>query len=1049
MQQEGMIRGFVQLFTTHKVAANLLMSLMILAGLMGLNKLNTQFFPEFELDVIVVQVVWPGASAEDVQDAITIPIEQQLKSVNYIRKVYADSRRGMSQIRLEVEEFADLDKVLDEVKQQVSYLSTLPEEAEEPLIQQVIRYDDIATLLVVGQTSREELRPFVRDIEDQLLRRGIRKITLKGMPEQEISIQVSVERLHELGMSLEQLATIIRSRSLDIPAGIAAKKDGSLQIRGLNQKRDVDGFLSLPIKANQNGEYLLLRDIAQVVLQEQDDQHQILYEGRPAIEVKLQRSLADDTLESADIMKKWLQEIQPQLPEGIAVIAYSERWKFLEERIQLLLNNGLGGLILVIAILFLFLNVRVAWWVAVGIPVSFLATLAVLYLIGGTINMISLFGLIMALGIIVDDAIVVGEDTLSHVQKGEPVEHAAIGGAQRMLAPVVSSSLTTIAAFLPLFMVGGTIGNILVDIPIVVTCVIAASLVESFLVLPGHLNHSFRKARKKTESPWRQRFDARFNHFRDHSFRRMVRYAVHHRAATLATALGLLVIAIGLLAGGRVKFTFFPVVDSDSLNAQVQFTAGTPPEQIYEYLDSVKRALKETEEHFGQKLVDHIVVHHHMAELDSGVNGQSLGDEYGSLTVALVPAEQRMISNSTLMAEWRQRTTEPAGLEKLVITQPRNGPPGKAIELKISGKDIDLLKQLSLQIQDRLKGYAGVSNVDDDLPFGSQQLIFSITPAGEALGLDISLVGRQLRSALEGIIIQSFYQGDDNIDVRIRLPESQRNYLSSLEQMPIILANGSSVPLSTVVSFEYRRGLDLLRRIDGELSVIVMADVDDDVSNSNQIISQLEQEILPQLRKQHPVRISYEGRAASQQETMEDMKTGLILGLSLIYIILAWVFASYRWPLAIMIAIPFGLTGAIFGHFVKGMDLTVLSLFGFFGLSGIVINDSIVLITFYQKLRSEGMKVLEAIEEAACQRLRAVLLTSLTTIAGLTPILFETSLQAKFLIPMATSLVFGLAFGTALILLVVPAVLVLIEFKSVQRENGSSTESDKAGLSEN
>ncbi|MDX1320041.1 MAG: efflux RND transporter permease subunit, partial [Oceanospirillum sp.] len=422
---------------------------------------------------------------------------------------------------------------------------------------------------------------------------------------------------------------------------------------------------------------------------------------------------------------------------------------------------------------------------------------------------------------------------------------------------------------------------------------------------------------------------------------------------------------------------------------------------------------------------------------------QSLGDEFGSLTVALIPAEERNISNAALMNEWRSRTTEPAGLEKLIITQPRNGPPGKAIELKLTGDNIAQLKQLSLQIQDRLKSYAGVSNVDDDLPFGSQQLIFSLTPAGEALGLNISQIGRQIRSALEGIVVQSFYKGDDNIDVRIQLPESQRNYLQDLQQLPLILANGSSVPLSTVVHFEYRRGLDLLRRVDGELSVIVMADVDDVISNSNLIISQLEQEILPQLRQQYPVRISYEGRAASQQETMADMKTGLILGLSLIYIILAWVFASYRWPLAIMIAIPFGLTGAIFGHFIQGMDLTVLSLFGFFGLSGIVINDSIVLITFYQKLRAEGMRVLEAIEEAACQRLRAVLLTSLTTIAGLTPILFETSLQAKFLIPMATSLVFGLAFGTVLILLVVPSVLVLIEFRSVRREQRAEQDSDQ------
>lgn len=1034
MQQQGMLRGFVQLFTTHKVAANLLMFLMILAGLMGLEKLNTQFFPDFELDVIVVQVVWSGASAEDVQDAITIPIEQQLKSVNYIRKVYADSRRGMSQIRLEVEEFADLDKVLDEVKQEVSYITTLPEESEEPLIQQVTRYDDIATLLVVGQKSREELRPFVRDIEDQLLRKGIRKITLIGMPEQEISIQVSTERLHQLGMSLEQIAAIIRARSIDIPAGIAAKKDGSIQIRGLNQQKDVDGFLTLPIKADQNGGYLLLGDIAQVVLQEQDDQHEIQYQGRPAIEVKLQRSLADDTLESAEVMKNWLQEAKGQLPEGIDIIPYNERWRFLQERIELLLNNGLGGLILVIAILFLFLNVRVAWWVAVGIPVSFLATLAVLYLVGGSINMISLFGLIMALGIIVDDAIVVGEDTLAHVQQGEAVEHAAIGGAQRMLAPVVSSSLTTIAAFLPLFMVGGVIGNILVDIPTVVTCVIAASLVESFLVLPGHLNHSFRKPGSRVESPWRKRFDAQFNAFRDHQFRNMVRFAVHHRAATLATAFGLLILAVGLLAGGRVKFTFFPAVDADAISAQVQFTTGTPPETVYQYLESLESALRQTETHFNRKLIDHVIVNHHMASLDSGVNGQSLGDEYGSLTVSLVPAEQRNISNAALMAEWRKRAAEPAGLEKLIITQPRNGPPGKAIELKLTGADITLLKQLSLEIQETLKSYTGASNIDDDLPFGSQQLIFSLTPAGKSLGLDINLIGRQIRSALEGVLVQSFYRGDDNIDVRVRLPESERNYLSNLEQLPIILGNGSSVPLSSVVHFEYRRGLDLLRRVDGELAVIVMADVDDAVSNANLIIEQLERDILPQLRQQYPVRISYEGRAASQQETMADMKTGLIIGLSLIYIILAWVFASYRWPLAIMIAIPFGLTGAIFGHFVQGMDLTVLSLFGFFGLSGIVINDSIVLITFYQKLRDQGMQVLQAIEEAACQRLRAVLLTSLTTIAGLTPILFETSLQAKFLIPMATSIVFGLAFGTALILLVVPSVLVLIEHKSVKAD---------------
>lgn len=1027
MQEYSMIRGFVRLFATHKVAANLLMFLMILAGLLGLKKLNTQFFPDFELDIITVQVTWPGASAEDVQQGITIPIEQQLKSVNYIKQVFADSRRSVSQIRLEVEEFADINQVLDEVKQQMSYLTTLPVEAEEPLIQQITRYEDVATLLVIGQSSREELRPFIQNIEDELLRLGIRKITINGLPEQEISIQISAEKLHELGMTLEQLASIIRSRSLDLPAGIAAKKDGAIQIRGLNQQRDVQGFLTLPIKANDSGEYLLLGDIAQVVMQGKKDQLEIEYEGRPAVELQLLRSTADDTLTSANIMNQWLEQVQPTLPQGIDIITYNERWKFLRDRIQLLLNNGLGGLILVIAILFLFLNVRVAWWVAVGIPVSFLATLAIMQLIGGSINMISLFGLIMALGIIVDDAIVVGEDTLAHVQQGEDPQHAAIGGAQRMLAPVVSSSLTTIAAFLPLFLVGGTIGNILVDIPTVVTCVIIASLVESFLILPGHLTHSFSKAKGAQEGKLRIWFDRKFNHFRDHSFRKTVRFAVRHRASTLASAFALLILAIGLLAGGRVKFTFFPAVDSDALNAQVQFAAGTPADTVTDFLHQITADLKQAEKEHGQPLVEHIVINHHQAALGAGIGGTSSGDEFGSLTIALKPAEERNLKNATLIALWREQIEEPAGLEKLIISQPRAGPPGKPIEVKLAGNDIEQLKALSLQIQDNLKSYSGVSNIDDDLPFGKQQLIFSLTPTGQAIGLTLSQVGRQLRHALEGIEVQSFYLNDESIDVNLQLPDQQKDYLSNLEQLPIILTNGDTIPLTTVVSFESRRGLDLLRRVDGELSVIVSADVDDAITNANLIIEKLETGVLQEIRQSYPVRISYEGRAASQQETMADMKTGLLLGLSLIYIILAWVFSSYRWPFAIMIAIPFGLTGAIFGHFLLGMDLTILSLFGFFGLSGIVINDSIVLITFYQKMRDKGLDVLSAIEEAACQRLRAVLLTSLTTIAGLTPILFETSLQAKFLIPMATAIVFGLAFGTVLILLVVPSVLVMIE----------------------
>ncbi len=1025
----GPLQNLTALFASHRVAANLLMVLMILAGIWGLKKLNTQFFPSFELDVITVQVTWRGAAAEDIERSLILPLEEALRSLTGIDRLFASASQGLASIRLELEERSDVDNLLDEVKQKIdSARRELPADIEEPLVQKVTRYEPIASLLITGRhSSAQELRPLARRFEQELLALGVSKIDFKGLPAQEIAIALPAARLHELGMTMDEVARNIRLDSLDLPAGTAAKADGSRQLRSLSQQRDVEGFRQLPLLTDRDGRLLRLGDVAAISLRQRDGQVELLYRDQPAVMLTLLRTEAEDALGAAAILNRWLAQATPQLPPELQLITFDEHWQPIRDRINLLLKNGLSGLVLVILILFLFLNARVAFWVTVGIPVSFLATLAVLYGIGGSINMISLFGLIMALGIIVDDAIVVGEDTLTHVQQGEPGLQAAIGGAHRMLAPVLASSLTTIAAFLPLLLVGGLIGNILIDIPTVVICVILASLVECFLILPGHLHHSIRRAADLHPSRLRLRLEGGFNHFRDHPFRRLVTLAIRFRWATIALALALLILAAGLLAGGRIKFTFFPAVERDLISANVQFTAGTHSATVSRFLGQLEQGLLAAEAELGGNLVKVAFQQQRTANFSRTSAEGSGGEEFGSLFVELLPGDSRSVSNSQLIRHWRSTFEVPAGVEKFSIDVSRSGPPGKAIEIKLSGEDIRQLKQASLTLQERLKGYAGLSNVDDDLPYGKAQLIYDLTPAGKAAGLTLDGVGRQLRAAFDGLEVQSFYQRRDEIEVRVVLPDGERDRLSAVEQLPVVLPDGSTTPLANVVEFRPQRGLDQLQRVDGRLAINITADLDEALANANEILADLRGGALETLQTRYAVQASFEGKNRDQRETIADMTAGLFLALTLIYIILAWVFASYTWPLAVMLAIPLGITGAIFGHALMGLDLTILSLFGLFGLSGIVINDSIVLITFYKKQRAAGCGIEEAIISAACQRLRAVLLTSLTTIAGLSPILFETSLQAQFLIPMAAAIVFGLAYGTLLILLFGPAVLTVIE----------------------
>lgn len=1016
--------GVLQMLVGHKVAANVLMLLAFVLGVIGITRMNVQFFPTFELDVISVRVVWSGASAEDVEVGITSPLEERLKTIDGLKRMSSTSAQGVASITLELHEGTDALLALDQARQRVDEFRNLPRDAEPPEVSRISRYEPIARLLVRG-SSVEELRPWVRRFEAELLAAGIDRVSITGLPEERIAIEVPSAALETLGLSLVQIGDRVGELARDVPAGIAGEADGAREIRGLEQRRSAEAFASLPVISDPRG-VVRLGEIATLSREPRSGELALFERGDAVVELQLQRSESGHSLKAAKVLESWLDKTRPTLPPTIRLEVFDAQWQLIRERIELLVSNGLSGLLLVVATLYFFLPARVAFWVMIGVPTAFLATLGLMLVFGGTINMMSLFALIMALGIIVDDAIVVSEDADTHRRMGEGPAQAAAGGARRMFWPVVAASLTTVAAFIPLMLVGGVIGNILGDIPFVMIMVITASLLESFFILPAHLKQALAGEAGRHTSRLRQRLDAGFEHFRDRRFRPLVERALAWRGTTVALTLGLMILAVGLLAGGRIGFVFFPTPEGQVVFANATFVAGTPRAQTETFLQDLERALFEAEAELGGGLV-RTAVARLGGTIPTGGGSGARGDQLAAIMVELTPPDEREVRNERFLATWREKLGPVAGIEILTFTARQSGPPGRDLNVRLKGDDADALKAAALELAETMKSIPGVSETEDDMPFGREQLVYSLTPAGEALGLTTESLGRQLRAAFDGSLAQLVQVGRDELEVRVLLPREERSRLDVFDRITVSLPDGSFAPLATVASWSSRRGFEALRHAEGRLAVEVSAAVDTAVNNANAIQAELARDALPRLADKYGLEFSFEGRSADQRETMADMQAGLVLGLGLIYLVLVWSFSSWSWPLVVMSAIPLGLAGAIFGHWLLRIDLTILSMFGLFGLAGIVVNNSIILVSLFKELRHKGAALNEALVGAACGRLRAVLLTSLTTIGGLTPLLFEGSLQAQFLIPMATSIAFGLGFSAILVLFFVPALLSLLE----------------------
>ncbi|WP_417670646.1 efflux RND transporter permease subunit [Roseibium sp.] len=1094
-------RGFLQTIVRHPNAANLIMVIMVLFGAFGLSKLNTQFFPTIKTDRITVSVTWSGASAEDVVSNILEVLEPELRFIDGLDEIVSYGREGAATIMMEFLEGTDMQTALSDVEKAVSGVTTLPQDSENPVITASAFTDSVATLAIRGPFSEEALKTFARQIRDDLLARGIDKVDFGGYRSPEYVVEIPERELRRLDLTVNQVSDLVDENTADVPAG---SLDGAVerQIRAMAEPRSSENIGRIEVKSLASGEKTTIADIGRVFRDYDSSALQGFSGGDRAIEIQVKRVEATDTLKAAAILDSYLEEITPQLPPTLEILKYEVRADAVKGRITLLLDNGLSGLVLVVAILFLFLNARIALWVAMGIPVAMMATLGIMWLAGESINMISLFALIMMLGVIVDDAIVVGEHTATRLSMGDSPDEAAINGANAMLAPVIAAGATTVAAFLPILLVGDVLGQIMGTLPVVVVSVVIASLVECFFILPGHLAHSLGsrsgwtwwrvvilagapalfisglaaqpdlsvppyldavavpmrglyeslgtfgfeivlilicfafavlieallqvlRRRSQRSNPngrpgwFRRGFDSGFDWVRDHPFKGIVTLAVNWRYVTFALAIACLILATGLMRGGRVGFTFFPSPEAENLTASIFFHAGIPEADAIDGVARIEAALRTAEAKLTEGSDQKLIV---ASYVTLGRSGNNRGDNVAEISVQLTPSEERTIRTPEVVRAWRKEVPEIAGASRIAIAEARRGPPGRDLDIRLTGASLQDMKAAALELQEELSGFPGTSGVTDDLPYGKPELLIELTPRGRALGFTVESAARQIRNAFEGKIARRFAEGDEEVTLRVR-QELDDGGSEILRRMSLRTSAGEFVPLTEVVNLQDTQGFSVILRRDGQTVVTVVADVDSTVTSNNEIIQELNKAFLPALADKYGLTYSFAGKAEEQSNAFRDLMTGVAMAIAGIYIILAAIFASYSRPIIVMSIIPFGIVGAITGHYLLDFNMTILSLIGLLGLAGILVNNSIILVARFEERRHEGKDVSEAAILASCDRLRAVFLTSLTTIGGLMPLMFESSLQAQFLLPMAITIVFGLGTATVLVLMMVPALL--------------------------
>ena len=1021
-------RGILSYFTRHRTAANLVMVLMIVAGVMAAPRMRAQYFPDVIVDSISVSVSWPGAGAEDVDAAIVQVLEPALLAVEGVTGSSANSTGGRANIRLEFEPGADIDRAAEGVQLALDAAGNLPEDAGVPVMRRGGWSDRVTDLVITGPVGPDQLARFADELSARLFAQGVTRVSVLGVAAPSTIVEVPSLALIQYDIGMADIADAIAREVSADPAGDVS---GAARVRTGTPKRSAEEIAGIVLRQTADGANLTIGDVAAIRVEGVDRDRAYFVGDNPAIQIRINRSANGDAIGIQQITEDVVREVQATMPEGVSIDVTNSTAGQISGRLALLLDNGLMGLGLVVLLLFLFLNARTAFWVAAGIPVAMFAGVALMYAAGLTFNMISLFALILTLGIVVDDAIVVGEHADYRVRYlHEDPKTAAETAAQRMFSPVFSATITTIIAFLGLMVIGGRFGDLIADIPLTVIAVLVASSVECFLILPHHLSHAIAYNAPDPWYDWPSRQVNRgFAWVVRRLFRPFVALVIKARYPVLAGAIVLLALQAAFFIRGDVQWRFFSQPEQGSVSGNFAMLPGATREDSLAMMREMQRATTELgAEYAAQTGINPLA--YVIAEIGGNAGRGLAGSEtkeswqLGAISIELVDADLRPFSSSEFVTTLQERIVQHPMAETVSFRSFGGGPGGDSIDIQLYGADLDTLKAAAEALKSELAQFSEVSGIEDSLSYDKEELILSLTPQGQALGFTIDSLGRTLRDRLGGIEAASYPDGLRSATIRVELPASEQT-ADFLDRTRMRADSGDYVALADIVQVQQRTGFATVGRENGVVLISVTGDLsEDDPDRATEITRAIGADILPRIESTYGVGFNLSGLSEQEQAFLSDALLGLLLCLTAIFLVLAWIFGSWTRPLVVMAVIPFGLIGAVWGHVQWDIPLSLFSVVGLLGMVGIIINDSIVLVTTIDEYAAER-GLIPAIIDGVADRLRPVFLTTATTLLGLAPLLFEGSNQAEFLKPTVVTLVYGLGFGMVLVLIVVPALMAM------------------------
>ena len=1035
-------KGLIAWFARNHVAANLLMWLLIVGGIFSAFSIQKQVFPSFDIDVINVRVPYLGAAPQEVEEGVILKIEESLKNLEGIKQLTSTAVEGMGTVSIQVEEDYDVQSLLDEVKVQVDAIPSFPGDTEKPVVYRQKIQQDVMWVSVYGDASERELKEFAKDLRDDIANLpGISSVQVVGARDYEISLELSEVDLQKYNLTFSDVVRRLSQSSVDLPGGSIRTENGDILLRTKGQAYTGWDFSQIVLVTNPNGTRVTLGDVAFINDGFIENNQYAMFDGKPATSLRVRAVGDQNALEISEQVNTYLSAAKEDFPSHITADIWGDSSFYLADRLNMMLENMFFGALLVFLVLSLFLKIKLAFWVIVGLPVCFLGTLFVMpmEMVGVSINMLSLFAFILVLGIVVDDAIIMGESAYSEIDKKGHSADNVIAGVKKVAMPATFGVLTTIAAFTPMLMVSGPFGIIWKTIGAVVVVCLIFSLIESKLILPAHLVHMNLKpydpAKANKLQKFRDFFSEGIKRFINNQYAPFLAKAIRNRYTTVSVFLAMLILTVGLFGGGIVRFVFFPNIPSDFMFASFELEPGSSLSQRDQVLTTMREAMQrmdeQVEEETGESVIKHAIA------FDNG----NLG---GQVFTELTKGETRTLTDFEIQQRWRDEMPEIPGVKSFNINSPGGPGGGSDLSFEFSSGDITALRAISDELKSALAGYEGVTDINDTFSGGSEEIQLSLKPQADALGITLQQLGQQVRFGFYGAEVQRIQRDDEEIKVMVRYPKAQRSSIEHLENMRVRAPNGQDIPFEQVATFTVGQGFDSIVRVDGKRSVSVTGAVDKALMDPSEITREVIDTIMPDLLARYPnVEFQLMGNSKEQGEAIFSLLQGLLFALFAIYALLAIPLKSYSQPVIIMSVIPFGVVGAIIGHLVLGMAVSVLSVCGIIALSGVVVNDSLIMVDFVNRARKEGLSLKEAAISAGTQRFRAIILTSLTTFMGLMPIVFERSLQAQVVIPMAISLAFGILFATIITLLLVPALYLILDdiksiFKGKKRSNNET-----------